>query len=83
MQAWRDVPGKRWYGATIAYSVPDQQSGWSYDYSDLNAAKKQAMDRCIAAKGRACEVWVHFENECGAVLLPDLAESSLVGGQLT
>jgi len=58
--------GKRWYGA-IAYSVPDQQSGWSYDYNDLNAAKKQAMDRCIAAKGKACEVWVHFENECGAV----------------
>jgi hypothetical protein len=58
--------GKRWWGA-IAYSVPDQQSGWSYEYSDVNAAKKQAMNRCIAAKGRACQVWAYFENECGAL----------------
>ena len=57
--------GRRWWGA-IAYSAKDKGAGWSFDYNDLNDAKKQAMDRC-AKQGKACKLMAWFENECGAV----------------
>ena len=57
--------GRRWWGA-IAYSAPDQQFGYSLDWNNVNAAKKQALDRC-SKTGKACKVWIYYENECGAI----------------
>ncbi len=58
--------GRRWWGA-IAYSTTDHQSGYAFEYNDLNDAKKNAMAHCVAANGKACKVWAYFENECGAI----------------
>ena len=57
--------GRRWWGA-IAYSAKDKGAGWSYEWNDLDGAKKQAMDRC-KVRGAACKLMAWFENECGAV----------------
>jgi hypothetical protein len=57
--------GRRWWGA-IAYSAPDKQFGYAFEYNNVNDAKKQAMDRCTKT-GRACKIWVYYENECGAI----------------
>jgi hypothetical protein len=58
--------GRRWWGA-IAYSTPDHQAGWSFEFNTADAAKQRAMAHCAAAKGKACKIWAFFENECGAV----------------
>ena len=57
--------GRRQWGA-IAYSTKDKGAGWSYGFSDLSDAKKEAMQRC-SLQGKACKLWAWFENECGAV----------------
>jgi hypothetical protein len=57
--------GRRWWGA-IAYSTPDKQYGYAFDFNNVNDAKKQAMDRC-SKTGRACKIWAYYENECGAI----------------
>ena len=57
--------GRRWWGA-IAYSAPDKQSGYSYEWNDVNDAKKTALDRC-SKTGKACKLWIWYENECGAI----------------
>lgn len=56
--------GKQW--GAIAYSAPDEGAGWTYGFSNAADAKKEAMRRC-SLKGKACELWASFENECGAV----------------
>ncbi len=57
--------GKKLWGA-IAYSPPDEQFGFAYEFDTLPDAKKRAMDQCQKT-GKACKLWVYYENQCGAV----------------
>jgi uncharacterized protein DUF4189 len=57
--------GKKSWGS-IAYSPPDQQFGYSLDWNNVNDAKKDALARCNKT-GKACKVWIYYENECGAI----------------
>jgi Domain of unknown function (DUF4189) len=58
--------GKKLWGA-IAYSKSDKAFGWSIEQNVEADAKKAALAKCIANGGAGCQVWVKFENECGAV----------------
>jgi hypothetical protein len=60
--------GKRWWGA-IAYSKKDKAYGWSTGVNDRDAAKKEAMQKCVQHGGTGCEFWAIYENECGAVAI--------------
>ena len=57
--------GRRWWGA-IAYSAPDEKYGFAYEFNNVEAAKKEAMARCSRI-GKACKLWIYYENECGAI----------------
>ena len=54
------------YWGAIAYSAKDKGAGWSFGWNDLNKAKNEAMNRC-SKQGAACQLWVWFDNSCGAV----------------
>ena len=47
--------GRRWWGA-IAYSTPDHQAGWSFEFNTADAAKQRALQECRNAGGRNCAV---------------------------
>jgi hypothetical protein len=55
----------QFWGA-IAYSSKDKGAGWSFGWNDLDKAKKEALNRC-SKQGAACQLWVWFDNSCGAV----------------
>jgi hypothetical protein len=54
------------YWGAIAYSSKDKGAGWSFGWNDLDQAKKEAMSRC-SKRGAACQLWVWFDNSCGAI----------------
>jgi len=54
------------YWGAIAYSTKDKGAGWSFGWNDLDKAKNEAMNRC-SKQGSACQLWVWFDNSCGAV----------------
>ena len=58
--------GRRWWGA-IAYSKTDATWGASWGWTEVENAKKRAMDRCLARRGASCKVLATFEDQCGAV----------------
>jgi hypothetical protein len=60
--------GRKWWGA-IAYSKKDKAYGWSSGLNDREAAKKEAMQKCVQNGGKGCEWWAIYENECGAVAI--------------
>jgi hypothetical protein len=60
--------GRKWWGA-IAYSKKDKAYGWSSGLNDREAAKKEAMQKCVKNGGKGCEWWAIYENECGAVAI--------------
>ena len=35
-------------------------------FNNVEDAKKDALDRCNK-NGKACKVWMYYENECGAI----------------
>ena len=50
----------------IAYSVKDKGFGYSDGWPDLARAKKTALDNC-SKHGTACQLWMWFNHECGAL----------------
>ncbi len=57
--------GRDSWGA-IAYSVKDGGFGYSEGWTDLTRAKQTAQDNCLK-HGTACQVWMWFNHECGAL----------------
>ena len=50
----------------IAYSVKDKGFGYSDGWQDLARAKRTALDNC-SRYGTACQVWMWYNRECGAL----------------
>jgi len=65
-QAQCSKPAKNSFGS-IAISRKDKTTGWSYGYDNKDQAEKVAVDNCTKSGGFGCEVWIYFNNECGAV----------------
>lgn len=60
--------GKKSWGC-IAYSKTDKAFGWVSGLNDRDEARKEAMQKCVQNGGKSCQVWVYYENECGAVAI--------------
>jgi hypothetical protein len=65
-QAQCSRPAKNSFGS-IAISRKDKTTGWSYGYDTKDQAEKAAVANCTKAGGSGCEVYIYFNNECGAV----------------
>ncbi len=55
----------RSWGA-IAYSAQDKGFGYSEGWSDLENAKKTAMENCEKHSAK-CKLWLWYDHECGAI----------------